>query len=85
MNHTFLDISFTNNKVVLSMNSHLEECIASFGEIFNGGATTPANSALFEVAKDSEILEMRTSKRGSTTLSQNYCSAQSTLGRTLIW
>ena len=60
--HTFvgMDIEYNNDRTVsISMNDFIEECIETFGKIFNGGATSPAKRNLYEVDEHSKRLSER--------------------------
>ena len=55
--HTFVGMDFElkdDGSVSISMKDYLIECINSFGESFNGGASTPARTTLFDI-KEGEL------------------------------
>ena len=43
-------------EVSISMEDYSKECMQSSGEIFNGGAKTPARSNLFEIDENVDAL-----------------------------
>ena len=57
--HNFVGMDFElmeNGEIEIIMRDYLEECIATFGEAFNGGAKTPAQGNLFESSDEAEKL-----------------------------
>jgi len=56
--HTYLGMQFEikGGKISMNMESYLDECIKSFGEVIVSSAATPANKTLMQINDQSELL-----------------------------